>query len=297
MPTIPDPEPEGSEPDAESPDPTPEIPDPEPESSDSTSEISGSERRPAKKTRYSRPPRHAGRNARNIGRRPLPRAESAAVIPEQCGSGQPAPSTAIAAVFRTSQEASRDLSNRSQTPQLALLPPDAASTFDAQREESIISESVDPKIQICLEGVDISQITVLRERYGDVCSLWSPDGRNVALDDEEVSDKLQLLWRNHETTSDQLDASAICLAFINLLFAGYQKYIIRTRAFQPGIRGCGKPDKYCARITIAMRIWGSDHEAKHAALKGAIVAGEKIRVVSKILTIAIIFLVGARLST
>jgi hypothetical protein len=158
-------------------------------------------------------------------------------------------------------------------------------------------ESIAPKIQICLENVDISQIAVLRERYGDVCSLWSPDGRNVALDDEEVSDKLKLLWRNHETTSDQLDASAICLAFINLLFAGYQKYIIRTRDFQPGIRGRGKPDKYCAHVTIAMRIWGRGYEAKRTALKGAIVAGEKIRAVSKILTIAIIFLVGARLST
>jgi hypothetical protein len=100
------------------------------------------------------------------------------------------------------------------------------STPQAQWEENVIVDTVPPKMQKCLESIDISQIAVLMERYSDAHSLWFPGRRNVLMDGEASSNKLRMLWRSHETTSDQLDASAICLAFINLLLAGYQKFII-----------------------------------------------------------------------
>ncbi len=45
-----------------------------------------------------------------------------------------------------------------------------------------------------------------------------------------------------------------------------------------------------------MRIGGEDYRVNRKALKAAINAGEKIRMIAKYLTIASIFLVGARLS-
>jgi hypothetical protein len=45
-----------------------------------------------------------------------------------------------------------------------------------------------------------------------------------------------------------------------------------------------------------MRIWGGGYRAKRKGLQGAINAGEKIRGIAKLLTIAGIFLVSARLS-
>ncbi len=260
------------------------------------SEIPSPERRPAKKPRYCRQPRTVRENSGDIARHQSSRASQAAVVTERSEPSQPAPSTAVVPAFLAPQEQSGSSpSSRSPTPQLPVLRT-MTLTPRAQREGSVMEETVPPKMQKCLENIDISLITLLRERYSDAYSLWSPGGRNMLMDGGASSNKLRLLWKSHETTSDQLDASAICLAFINLLFAGYHRYIIRTRDFQAETRGRGKTDTLRALDTIAIRIWGGDYRAKRKALQGAINAGEKIRGIEKFLTVAGIFLLGARLS-